>query len=126
MLYRVDALDAFFDFLRSGAVRDLRVGASRADVRAALGEPHATSAIKPLIWVYGKTEITFRDKGVAMIAMTVEADADAFRQRLHMEDLPHEPHEDFTCDAQEVFVIPTSGVTVTLDLERPLVRAFAS
>jgi hypothetical protein len=119
-------VDTFIDFVRTGAVRDLRVGATQAHVRATLGEPDETSAITPTVWRYGTTEITFRDDAVAMLAMSIEADAHAVRQRLDDEGLSYQPHEHLTYDAQEAFVIRTSDVTVTLDLERPLARAFAS
>jgi hypothetical protein len=118
-------VDAFIEFVRTGAVQDLRVGATQAQVRATLGEPDDTSAITPTIWKYATTEITFRDGAVVVLAVSAEADADAVRQRLHDEGLSYQPDEDLTYDAQEAFVIRRSNVTVTLDLERPLVRAFA-
>lgn len=101
-------MDDFLEFLGTAAVKGLRVGSSEADVLAVLGPPDATSAIKPPIWKYGQTEITFREGRTVMIAMGAE------------------PHPDLTYDEQIAFVIVSSGVTLTLDLERPLARAYAS
>jgi hypothetical protein len=54
-------VDRFLEFLRTGIIDGLGVGASAADVRETLGPPDDTSAIKPPIWKYEQTEITFRD-----------------------------------------------------------------
>jgi hypothetical protein len=118
-------MDAFIDFLRTATVHEVRVGSDQAHVRAALGEPDDVSIIGPTIWKYGTTEITFRDEAVMLLAVVVEADAETVRKRLDEEGLPYKPHEELIHDAQQAFVIQSSGVTVTLDTERPRARAFA-
>lgn len=55
-------VDDFLTFLRTATIQDLRLGATQADVRAALGPPADTSAIKPLIWKYDNIEITFQER----------------------------------------------------------------
>ncbi|HEV2776076.1 MAG TPA: hypothetical protein VGV90_10835 [Solirubrobacteraceae bacterium] len=54
-------MDDLLTFLRTATIRGLRVGATQADVRAARGPPADTSAIRPLIWKYDDTEITFQE-----------------------------------------------------------------
>lgn len=119
-------MDDFLAFLRTGAIESLRVGASQADVRALLGEPNDTSISRPLIWHYDTREVTFHGDDVMMIAVSVEADADAVRTLLDDAGLGYEPHADLTSEHQIAVVIPASRVTLTLDLERPLARAFAT
>lgn len=113
-------------FLRTATIQGLRVRATRADVRAALGPPADTSAIKSLIWKYDDTEITFHKGDVVLIAVSFAAEAEAARRRLDDEELPYEPLAALTHDAQSAFVIPNSGVTLTLDHEQDLARAFAT
>ncbi len=119
-------MDDFLEFLRSGGLGGVRVGTARAAVQAALGEADDINAIKPLMWKYGTTEITFRDDAVVMIAVSIEADPDELRRLLDRAGLSYERYDDLTYDAQEALVIQTSGVIVTLDLERPNARAFAT
>jgi hypothetical protein len=119
-------VDDFIDFLRTGAIHGLRVGATKADVCAVMGAPDEASITRPLIWRYGQTEITFRNNEVAMIAVRVEAEATAVRKLLDDAGLRSEPHSGLTYDAQAGFVVAPSGVTLTLDLERPAARAFAT
>lgn len=119
-------MDDFIDFLRSGAIDEVRVGSVQAHVRAALGEPDDRSIGAPVIWKYGTTEITFRDEAVVLIAITVEADAETVRRLLVDEGLSYQPHDELTYDAQDSLVIRPSGVTVTLDHDRAQARAFAA
>jgi hypothetical protein len=119
-------VDDFLAFLRTGAIQSLRVGASQADVRALLGEPEDTSVSRPLIWQYDDREITFHGDHVTMISVSVEADAGAVRKLLDDAGLGYEPHADLTSEHQIAVVITASRVTLTLDLERPLARAFAT
>jgi len=46
--------------------------------------------------------------------------------QLDDDELPYEPYAEVAYDAQTAFVIQPSRVTLTLDLERPLARAFAT
>jgi hypothetical protein len=119
-------MDDFLAFLRTGAIQSLRVGASQAEVRALLGEPEDTSVSQPLIWQYDNREITFHGDDVMMIAVSVKADAGAVRKLLDDTGLGYDPHAELTSEPQIAVVIPASRVTLTLDLERPLARAFAT
>ena len=91
-----------------------------------MGPPEDTSARRPLIWKYEQAEITFCEDEVLMIAVSVAADARAMQQLLDDEGLRYAPHADLTYDRQVAFVVAPSSVTLTLDLEHPLARAFAT
>lgn len=119
-------MDDFLKFLQTATIQSLRVGATQADVRGALGPPADMSAIKPLIWKYDDIEITFDEGDVVMIAVSFAAEAEAVRRRLDDEELPYEPLAALTHDAQTAFVIPSSDVTLTLDHEHAFARAFAT
>jgi hypothetical protein len=119
-------VDRFLEFLRTGTIDGLGVGASAADVRETLGPPDDTSAIKPPIWKYEQTEITFRDGYVAMIAVSAHADEEAVTKMLDEAGAVYEPHSALTFDDQIVYVVAGSSVTLTLDATRAVARGFAT
>jgi hypothetical protein len=119
-------VDRFLEFLRTGTVNGLGVGASAADVRQRFGRPADTSDIKPPIWKYDQTEITFRDGYVVMIVVRVQAHANAVTKMLDGAGVGYEPHSALTYDDQVAYVVGGSGVTLTLDTAQPVARGFAS
>jgi hypothetical protein len=119
-------VDRFLEFLRTGTIDGLTVGASAADVRQKLGPPHDTSAITPPIWQYEQTEITFRDGCVVMITVRAHADAEAVMKMLDEAGVLYAPHSPLTYDDQIAYVVGGSGVTLTLDATRPVAHGFAT
>jgi hypothetical protein len=118
-------LDRFLEFLRTGTIDGLGVGASAADVRLKLGPPDDTSAIKPPIWKYGQAEIAFRDGYVVMITVRAHADAEAVMKMLDEAGLVYEPHSALTYDDQIGYVVGGSAVTLALDATQPVARGLA-
>jgi hypothetical protein len=119
-------MDRFVEFLRTGTIDGLGVGASAADVRQKFGPPDDTSAIKPPSWKYGQTEITFRDGHVVMIAVRAHGDAEAVTKLLDDAGVVYEPHSALTSDDQIAYVVGGSGVTLTFDATQPVARGFAT
>jgi hypothetical protein len=119
-------VDRFLEFLQTGTIDGLGVGASAADVHQQLGPPDDTSAIKPPIWKYEQTEITFRDGYVVMIAVRAHADAETVTKMLDDASVVYEPHPALTYDDQIAYVVAGSGVTLTLDATQPAARGFAT
>ena len=93
----------------------LGVGASEADVVTALGEPDDTSAIKPPIWKYGQSEVTFRDGRVVMLAVYEQLSADGVKQLLRKAGVEYRPDPELSYDTQEAYVVAESKVSLTLD-----------
>jgi hypothetical protein len=119
-------VNRFLDFLRTGTIDGLGVGASAADVRERLGAPDDTSSIKPRIWKYEQTEITLRDGRVVMIVVRIHTDAGAVTRMLDDAGIFYEPHSALSDDDLVAYVVGGSGVTLTLDATQPVARGFAT
>jgi hypothetical protein len=119
-------VDRFLEFLRTGTIDGLGIGASAADVRQTLGASDDTSAITPQIWKYEQTEFTFRDGYVVMITVRAHADAEAMTKMLDEAGVVYEPHSALTYGDQIAYVVGGSGVTLTLDATQPVARGFAA
>ena len=114
------------EFLRTGTIDGIAVGADERTVRDALGPPDDVSALRPTTWRYADaTEITFHRGEVAMIAVTARETSDAVIKALDDSGMRYEPDAQLTYDDQVAFVIAESGVTLTLDVTRPRARGFA-
>jgi threonine synthase len=118
-------VDRFLEFLRTGAIDGLAVGARPDDVRRKLGPPDDVSSIEPPIWRYEHTEIVFRDGCVVMITVSANADAQAVTNMLDDAGVTYEPHTALAYDEQIAYVVGGSRVTLTLDATLGVARGFA-
>ena len=116
----------FLDFVRTAAIGGISLGAAQIDVAASLGEPSDMSVTRPLIWTYPRLELAFDSGRAYLITLSIERPAEEVEAILRGAGLNLEPAPDLTEATQVAFMVLDAPVTVTLDLERPLVRAFAS
>jgi hypothetical protein len=119
-------VDRFQEFLQTGTVDGLGVGASAAEVRQTFGPPDDTSAIMPPIWKYEQIEITMRDGYVVMIVVSANADAEAVTKMLDAAGVVYEPHLALTSDDQIAYAVGGNNVTLTLHATQPGARGFAT
>jgi hypothetical protein len=93
------------------------VGATREEVREALGDPEDVSVIRPLIWKYGNLEVTFHEGRVSLLALDATDSAltlPEFRRLLDERSIPHEIDPALTFDTQTAIRTAT-GASVVFD-----------
>jgi hypothetical protein len=105
-------------------ISDVGIGATRGEVRAALGEPRDVSVARPPVWAYGDLEISFHDGRVfrlALHARGAELTRPELQRLLDNRFITHRLDPTLTSETQTA-VKTSTGALIIFDVDGTLDR----
>ena len=104
-------------FIAEGTLEGVGIGATEAEVREALGEPEAVSAIRSQIWKYEELEVSFHAGRVLLLTLNAREfgiKLPEFERLLDERSIPHEIDPGLTFDTQTA-IAAGAGATIVFD-----------